>query len=292
VSETWAAMLAGAAARGCRVYIISPAMANDPNPEPVIVAAQHDVLLRLLQIAKSVEPELRQTGGEIHVGLYTARAQVNDVAGRAREVQQGLTRAPWIRDLFPFDSAALAELARATTQTEANVTNAPLAARDEKPRFPQLHQKTQLIARPGAIAALVRQPGWAEAIARTLRTQAQETARFADQMSYTTPDVDTAATRRTDALLRGFSSALSDDERRAVSFYFSVGTQNEDPRGIMLDGEASLVVSGFNAASGVVDLYYLMARSTWIDSPAALDSLLPMPKGWIVRLRRLIRLGL
>jgi len=42
-----------------------------------------------------------------------------------------------------------------------------------------------------------------------------------------------------------------------------------------LDGEATVVTSGFQGADGVVDLYYLMARSTWIDDQRELERLLP-----------------
>ena len=74
-----------------------------------------------------------------------------------------------------------------------------------------------------------------------------------------------------------------------MSFYFSVGTQNMDPRGLMLDGEATLIVSGLYASAGLVDLYYLMARSTWIDTKQELDRLAPKPGGLMVRLARMIR---
>src|SRR6185369_14008404 len=104
-------------------------------------------------------------------------------------------------------------------------------AKDEKPREPQLHQKTQLIARPGALAALVRQPGWDDVLAQVMRTQSGQTTKLADQLGYTAPDVDSSATRGNDALLRGFEQGRSDADRKAVSFYFSLGTQNQDPRG-------------------------------------------------------------
>lgn len=66
----------------------------------------------------------------------------------------------------------------------------------------------------------------------------------------------------------------------------------DDARGLMSDGEASLVVSGLHAANGVVDLYYIMARSTWIDTKAELDALVPRPKGILARIANLIRFTL
>ena len=74
-----------------------------------------------------------------------------------------------------------------------------------------------------------------------------------------------------------------------MSFYFSLGSQNMDARGLMSDGEAELVVSGMTAAAGVVDLYYMMSRTTWIDTKAELDQLVPAKKGIVARLARMIR---
>jgi hypothetical protein len=289
VSQTWAAMLAGAAARGARVYIIAPASSNNPNPQAPIAAAERDVMLRLLDVRSRLADQLRAAGGELRVGMYASTTQVTDVAGRIAEVRAGLRRAPWIRSVIPFDDATLAVLDRAVVRTESDGSDATDMATDTRPRAPMLHQKTQLVARPGAIETLVRQPGWDEVLMRAMQVQSAQTARFADQLGWTTPEVDSAAVRRGDARIRGYEQALSNENRTAFSFYFSVGMQNMDPRGLLLDGEATLIVSGLQAAGGLADLYYLMARTTWIESEAELDAFIPRP-GWLTRLiTRVIR---
>lgn len=289
VSETWAAMLVGAAARGCRVFIISPSLANGPNPQPPVVAMQHDIMRRLLDINQRIGQMIRAAGGELRVGLYTARAEVTDLEGRRREIVEGLDRSPWIKSVIPFDSSTLAILNQATTRTEADGEAGTQLARDERPRAPQLHQKTQLIARPGAIAALVRQKGWDQVLASAMRVQSRQSEKFADQLQYTTPDVDSSATRSADAMIRGYEQALTPAEKKSVSFYFTLGSQNQDPRGLMQDGEASLVVSGIHATMGLVDLYYVMARSTWVTSRPELERLLPKPRGLQAKLARVMR---
>jgi hypothetical protein len=285
LSETWAGMLAAAAARGCRVYIVAPSVANAPSPQAPLMALQHEVLQRVLELQKSLAPRIRASGGDLRVGIFAAKADINDPAGRIREIRAGLARAPWIGELIPFDAKTLAVLERAETAVGTQPSGTSLA-RDAKPREPQLHQKSQLIARPGAIAALVRQPGWDVALANNIRAQAEETARFAEQLRYTTPDVDTTATRSTDAMLRGFARDLPEAERKRVSFYFSLGTQNQDPRGIVSDAEATLIVSGFGGSAGLVDLYYLMARSDWITSEAELQRYVPRQSSLMQRLAR------
>lgn len=285
LSDTWAGMLAAAAARGCRVYIIAPSAANAPSPQAPLMALQHDVLARLLQLQRSLAPRIRASGGDLRIGIFAAKADVNDAAGRLREIRAGLARAPWIRDVIPFDEQTLAVLQRAEAEV-AKQPNATDLARDARPREPQLHQKSQLIARPGAIAALVRQPGWDDVLANNIRTQAEQTAKFAEQLGYRTPDVDTSATRSTDAMLRGYERSLSETERKRVSFYFSLGTQNQDPRGIASDAETTLIVSGFEGSAGLVDLYYLMARSNWITTDVELQRYVPAHSSLMQRLAR------
>ena len=277
LSEQWAGMLAGAAARGARVHVIAPALDNAPSPQPPLMARAHDVMARLLELRATFGDRLHRDGGDLRVGLFAAKAHSDDAAGKRREVRAGIVRAPWIRELIPFDSATLAVLDAAEAKAATNMTETTDIAQDERARPPQLHQKTQVIARPGAIAALVRRPGWDVLLARVLQTQSAQSAKFAEQLGYVTPDVDTLATRSNDSLLGGYESDLPEAERKRVSFYFTLGTHNQDPRGMMLDGEATVVVSGLPAAVGLVDLYYLMARTTWVDSRTELDRLLPEP---------------
>jgi hypothetical protein len=285
LSRTWAGMLAGAAAKGCRVYIVAPSAANAPSPQAPLMALQHDVLQRLLALRTSLAPRIAASGGDLRVGIFAAKADIDDPTGRIREIRDGLARSPWIRELIPFDAQTLAVLERAerAVGTQPSATS---LARDAKPREPQLHQKSQLIARPGAIAALVRQPGWDVLLADNIRAQAEQTALFTEQLGYTTPDVDTTATRSTDAMLRGYVRDLPEAERKRVSFYFSLGTQNQDTRGIVSDGEATLIVSGFEGSAGLVDLFYLMARSNWITTDEELQRYVPRHSSFMQRLAR------
>lgn len=288
LSESWAVMLLAAAARGCRVAIIAPAAPNSPNPERVVVAQQHDMLHRMLTMRDRLAPRIRAAGGAFYIGIYAGHAPVTDPRGRFAEVRAGLARAPWIREMIPFDSSALTSLDDATMQAERAETGATLA-KDEQPREPQLHQKTQLIAGPGTIAALVRQPGWARILSRALLAQSRETAHLADAV---TRAADTSVVGARDELLEGYERSLSASDRKRLSLYFTVGTENHDTRGLLMDGEASVIVSGFDASVGVVDLFYLMARTTWANDGDDIDRLVPARKGLIASIARLIRFAL
>jgi hypothetical protein len=289
LSETWAGMLAGAAARGARVQIIAPALANAPIPDAPAMARAHDVLLRVLALRDSLTPTMRECGGDLRVGLFAAHATADDAAGRLREVRAGLARYPWIREVIPFDDKTLAVLDRVERQIASDGHDATHLAKDEKPHPPQPHRKTQVVARPNAITALLRQPGWDDMLADAMRVQSRQTATFAEQLGDAHPAVDTAATRRADEMMRGYDASIPEAERKRVSFYFAEGSHNMDQRGLMSDGEATLIVSGPQASAGLVDLFYMMARTTWIDRPAELERLLPHRSSIIHRFARWVR---
>jgi phosphatidylserine/phosphatidylglycerophosphate/cardiolipin synthase-like enzyme len=289
MSETWAGMLAGAAARGGRVQIIAPALANAPIPDAPAMARAHDVLTRLLAVRDSLAPSLRTSGGDLRIGLFAAKATADDAAGRIREVRAGLVRAPWIREVIPFDDKTLAVLERVEHEIARDGPDATDIAKDEKAHPPQPHRKTQVVARPDAIAALLRQPGWDDMLAEAMRVQSRQTATFAEQLGAPQPAVDTAATRRADDMMRGYEASIPKEQRKNVSFYFAEGSHNMDDRGLASDGEATLIVSGPQASAGLVDLFYMMARTTWIDRPAELDRLLPRQSSIIHRFAHWIR---
>jgi hypothetical protein len=289
MSETWAGMLIGAAARGARVQIIAPALANAPIPNAPAMALAHDVLVRVLSLRDSLTPTIRASGGELHIGLFAAHADANDAAGRLREVREGLAHYPWIRQVIPFDDKTLAVLDKVERQISSDGRDATHLATNEKPQPPQPHRKTQVVARPDAIVALLRQAGWDSMLADAMRVQSRQTATFADQLRAAHPAVDTAATRRLDEMMRGYEASIPASERSGVSFYFAEGSQNMDQRGLMSDGEAMLIVSGPQASAGLVDLFYMMARTTWIDRPAELEKLLPRQSSLIRRFAHWVR---
>jgi phosphatidylserine/phosphatidylglycerophosphate/cardiolipin synthase-like enzyme len=290
LSETWAGMLAGAAARGARVQIIAPALANAPIPDAPAMARAHDVLLHLLALRDSLASSMRESGGELHIGLFAAQAQADDAAGRLREVRAGLAQYPWIRQVIPFDDKTLAVLDRVEREiASAGRPDATKLATTAKPQPPQPHRKTQVVARPDAIAALLRQAGWDDMLADAMRVQSRQTTSFAEQLGDTHPAVDTAATRRADQMMRSYEASIPEAERKRVSFYFAEGSHNMDDRGLMSDGEAMLIVSGPQASAGLVDLFYMMARTTWVDRPVELERRLPRQSSLISRFARWIR---
>jgi hypothetical protein len=145
-----------------------------------------------------------------------------------------------------------------------------------------------MLADSATIARLAARPEWRELVIQNIVTRAAQ-ARRGTATGLSDDSVTTATATATRQLLKGYFAARPAADSARLSLYFTIGTQNQDPRGMMLDGEAVYLMSGMSAAFGLVDLYSLMARSTWIETLAELDQLLPPYSSMKRRLGRFAR---
>jgi phosphatidylserine/phosphatidylglycerophosphate/cardiolipin synthase-like enzyme len=291
LESSWAGMLAGAALRGCRVFIVGPALANAPSAGFPQMSRTQEVFFRLLQVRQEFMGDIHRAGGELRIGLYTATEDVNDIAQQARAARAGMDRYPWLRDLIPLSPSVLAVLDSAPAVLERAGYRPFVLGRDETPRLPQLHRKTQFFADSAALARLAARPEWREVAIQTLIARAQQAQRGTKTGLYD-DTLTTFATAAVAKLLHAYLASRPPEDSARLTFYLTVGTQNQDPRGMLLDAEAVFVVSGMSGAVGLFDLYSLLARSTWIETEQDLDRLLPPYKKWQRRLGRFARLVL
>jgi hypothetical protein len=291
LASSWAGMLAGASLRGCRVYIVGPALANAPSAGFPQMSRTYDVMLRLLQVRQEFAREIQRAGGELRVGLYTAKEDVNDIARQSKATGAGVARYPWLRDLFPFDSSVTAVFDSAPAVLRRAGYKPFALGRDEIPRLPQLHRKTQFFADSAALVRLTSRPEWRDVVIRAMIERAEQARRGLKTGLYD-DTMSTATVAAVTKLLEAYAASRPRADSARMTFYLTVGTQNEDPRGQLLDGEAVFVLSGMSGAVGLVDLYSLMARSTWVETEEELNQLIPPYKTWQKRLGRFARLVL
>ena len=289
LESRWAGMLAGAALRGCRVFIVAPALANAPSAGFPQMSRIQEVMLRLLEVRHEFTNEIKKAGGELRVGLYTATEDVNDIVQQSRAVRAGMDRYPWLHDLVPLAPGVLAVLDSAPAVLERKGYRPFKLGRDEVPRLPQLHRKTQFFADSAALARLASRPEWREVAIQTIIARALQAQRGVKTGLYD-DSVTTAGTAAIQTLLKAYLANRPPADSARMSFYFTVGTMNQDPRGMLLDGEALFVLSGMSGAVGLFDLFSLMTRSTWIETEAELDKLIPPYSKWQRRLGRFARL--
>jgi hypothetical protein len=288
LSSEWAGMLVGAAMRGATVYVIAPSILNAPSAGLPQVSTTHDLLAHLLVLAEEMGPVMQAAGGALHVGIFTAKEDVNDVRAQIAEISSGLRRSAVARQAFPFSSALVAATDSLPMMLDLP-TYAPLAiAEDALLRLPQLHQKTQFFATRAAVERLVSLPEWRDIFLRVFATRIRQASAVRD----------TAGAEIAARAYMGAGLAMIEKYRAATPMpnrdvlYLSLGSQNMDPRGMWLDGEATLVVSGVGTVVSLPDFYYMLARSTWITRADQLRRFYPQVDNLRRRLGRLIRYAL
>ncbi|MBW1860004.1 MAG: hypothetical protein JRI70_08015 [Deltaproteobacteria bacterium] len=93
-------------------------------------------------------------------------------------------------------------------------------------------------------------------------------------------DVPEELNEAANKLLVSYWDSLSDEEQQRVMYYLTVGSQNQCYRGIIMDGEVAVVVSGYYSLVGLIDMFHLAGFTTWVDDVQQLDELLPPESGW------------
>jgi hypothetical protein len=172
-----------------------------------------------------------------------------------------------LRALLPFAPALLpmvADVGRGHDNS-AGASTAPAATG----RAPKLHQKVQFLATGPFWRAITASPEWPEFMAAYLRYRAA---------TYSPQGADGVAQGLADSLEEMASRLLAPvrDTPRAAS-YAILGSQNQDPRGMFMDGEAGVLFTGSQALVPLVDLVFMVGTVTWVNDQATLDRLIPPP---------------
>jgi hypothetical protein len=141
---------------------------------------------------------------------------------------------------------------------------------------PKLHLKTQFFASASALRTILALPQWdtvlsayaVERVTRSLnRSDSIPPALTVDMLAPIAASID----------------ARSAEERRGDVLYLAVGSHNEDDLSRTHNGEVLCLVAGRGSLTAVFDFVYLVASTTWLESKADLDRLLPRP-GWFDRM--------
>ena len=80
-------------------------------------------------------------------------------------------------------------------------------------------------------------------------------------------------------MVNAFVASLTPEYRARVAYFLIVGSANQDYRSMFMDGEASVLLSGWSGVIGLIDFSLIVNLSVWVDDLALLDDLLPPPTG-------------
>ena len=271
-SPFFASLLVGACLRGANVLIVSPSLANAPSAGPPQMSRAYELYARLIVLQEVLGDEIAAAGGMLKTGLYDLEVDVRDTPGRVRVMVRGLRANPWLRELLPFDDATLEAFLQAAEGVEA--FGAPIDVADSGFVRPKLHGKMQFFAGEAGWQSVLGRPEWAElalaSVPLVAKRRLEESGQYVD-VREVPEELNVILVR----LASGYLAGLSPEERERQFQFLIVGSQNQDYRGMFMDGEVGFVVSGTEALAALLDFVFIVASATWVDDIEALNEVLP-----------------
>jgi hypothetical protein len=275
-SPFWGGMLAGAALRGCRVLVIAPALENAPSAGFPQMSRAHELFERLIIMNQLLGDEIAAAGGMLKVGKYTRSSDIGSLES-LQEILEGVQKYPFLKEIFPFDQEYYDAVEAFYEEAKAKGYKPTYYTEDIEKRKPKLHLKTNFFASK-EMQDLLAWDGWDDVILNYLRYRAAQTGLKDGYVDV--KDVPEELNEALHELLASYWDSLTEEEQRRVMYYLSVGSQNQCYRGIIMDGEVAVVVSGYYSLIGLVDMSTIASLTTWVDDVEQLNELLPPESGW------------
>lgn len=283
-SPHWGGMLVGAALRGCRVFVVSPALENAPSAGIPQMSRANEVFTRFVVIQDQMSPEIEAEGGLFRVGIYNRDVDVGDIPAEARAVAEGVAQADFFLEEFPFDPSVYRAIEEMKVELRARGFQPAYLAEDVEQRKPKLHFKAQFFASPEALAELIPLPSWAPLMRSYLEARAEQTRRR--ETAADAKDLRAALAADAERIVDAWGDALSPRDRERLIYYLVIGSHNQDYRGKIMDGEVLVAVSRAEAMIAYLDFVHLLALTTWVKHVDEVDALLPSHSGfwrWVGR---------
>ena len=269
-SFLYAGLLTGACLRGVTVWIIAPAAANAPSAGLPQMIREWELMTRLLAAREALAAPIAASGGQLKLGLYAVVADTDGLASRVQTWNREVAETPFLTDLMPF---------LPPTWPGVVARNLPRSPADTL--RPKLHQKVQFLA--------TRQM-W-EAISDTTEWRQFMAAYMAYRVATYVLDDSVGVMRPRPVELKEMAERIFARTRgvAGAAGYVMMGSQNQDYRGMFMDGEVDLLFSGPETLIPLVDLIFIDGTTTWINTQQQLDSLVPPPAEYWRRWSRVMK---
>jgi hypothetical protein len=291
ISEYWAGMFIATALRGVSVYPVSPAAENAPSSAAPTMYLMRENMEMMLLARHYFAHEIEGANGALHVGMYNSDIPVYDLKRRLGAFLDGMEQTPFLADLFSLHPSTMEFLRQSYENFETvfpeetpDRSTVPALSSDHKPF---LHMKTQLFASREAFSIL-GQPELKPVISAYL------TIRYRQSLGLPSPGITPAllhepqsedqATDLQSVFVDRLASLPAPRNDQSV-FVFTIGSHNQDRRGMLLDGEVLVAVSGCDAVIALPDLMFLLGTAFWPESVPELRTEFPQKSpSWLKQL--------
>jgi len=290
-SGFWGGLLVGHALRGGRSLIIAPAPYTAPSTTLTSMARAQELLERFLLIESLLVEELEREGGLLKVGIYAPGFEVTDLQAKVGAFQHALETVPWFRELYDFPENVYGglEVAYQSMEGQNETWRRQLDFEDEG--IPRLHLKANYLASAEAWSGLMKLPDWPYVVGIFLQMRAQQIANrdmaLADLESARTTVIDVGQN-----MIDRWMEALTPEEEARLISYLMVGSQNQNYRSMVMDGEVAFLVSGWTIIAGLIDLVALSGQVDWVDGTEGLKDYFPLYGEWKRRFGRWFKVAL
>jgi hypothetical protein len=292
-SDFWASYFVALALRGVRVYAVAPSKDHAPSDAVPTLEIIRQSLASMMRGAEVLKEEMQAVGGSLQVGIFASDFDVCSPSQRVdvflRSDSDSVLLAGGLR-LHPVIRQAFA-------RERENLLEAPDTARHVvdrgEARKTKLHQKTQFFSTREGVGVLDR-PEWASFLAYYLehhRHRCQRPDRTAGGIHPEWLRAGEEAMEAGSAVIDGFESALTakaPEDLQRVAYFLMIGSQNQDRRGMLLDGEVTVTVAGYESLVALMDFVFVLKASRWLDSSQAVDAYYPKAGGLIKTISRWI----
>jgi hypothetical protein len=181
------------------------------------------------------------------------------------------------------DAPSLSELMPFLPTSWPVVTARAMPTAQASTNRPKLHQKVQYLATGPLWNAIFEAPEWP---AFKAQYEAYREATY-------TADMDPGQADLLRAQLQGIAERIYARSRgvEGAASYVMMGSQNQDYRGMFMDGEVDLLFNGPESLVPLIDLLFLSGTSTLVTSQQTLDSLVTPPSEYWRRWARVLKDG-
>ncbi len=285
ISEFWSGMFVGAALRGAHLYAISPAPGHAPSNATITMYMMQKNMEMMMRASEYFAPHIADAEGSLRVGFYDNEHPVYDLRHRIETLLHGQQENQLLEKRFALHPETTDQLHQLLAQYESETAAPgpahPVIAEVASDHDPFMHLKAQFLASERALEILSR-PEWASVVEayfeiRRAQIGAEETADIAPRILYGGADGHRdliTAYRESLAPSKESSEAPAD-----VIFMLTVGSHNQDPRSMLVDGEDMVVVSGYDSLISMLDFMYLLSEAEWPATLEEMQDVFPEPSG-------------
>lgn len=284
ISNFWAGMFIAAAVRGARLYPVGPSPENAPSSAAPTMYLLRETLGMMVQAREFFAAEIDSTGGALRVGLYSNSIPVNNISARLSGFLNGLARYPFIAEDFELHPAVLAALREVNDSLAVHTKDLPAEPLSpeqlDTSHRPFVHLKAQFMGSARAFDILGRKE-WMPVLDAYFRIREREVRGYESE-GITPALLHTTRSDSDPDVLEAFHSylmTLPPEQRNNVLFMMTIGSQNQDRRGMLLDGEALLAVAGYDCLVALTDFLFILGTAQWPADTPEFDKVFPEQQG-------------